>query len=103
MNKELKGHVFNDSIDTAKPGYNYLVVIPSDKKPEDFSDEVSEKYQIIKAWVDMIAKNEMEKLQANDLVTNYDVAGAAGVNYSETFDARVPAMPSLLSDWLLRL
>ena len=87
VNKELKGHVFNDSIDTAKPGYNYLVVIPSDKKPEDFSDEVSEKYQIIKAWVDMIAKNEMEKLQANDLVTNYDVAGAAGVNYSETFDA----------------
>ena len=87
VNKELKGHVFNDSIDTAKPGYNYLVVIPSDKKPEEFSDEVSEKYQVIKAWVDMIAMNEKEKMNARDLVVNYDVAGAAGVNYSETFDA----------------
>ena len=63
VNKELKGHVFNDSIDTAKP------------------------YQVIKAWVDMIAMNEKEKMNARDLVVNYDVAGAAGVNYSETFDA----------------
>ena len=87
VNQPLKGHVFNDSIDKAKPGYNYLVVIPSDKKPEEFSDEVSEKYQVIKAWVDMIAMNEKEKVNARDLVVNYDVAGAAGVNYSETFDA----------------
>ena len=87
VNQPLKGHVFNDSIDKAKPGYNYLVVIPSDKKPEEFSDEVSEKYQVIKAWVDMIAMNEKEKMNARDLVVNYDVAGAAGVNYSETFDA----------------
>ena len=87
VNKELKGHVFNDSIDTAKPGYNYLVVVPSDKQPAEFSDEVLEKYQVIKAWVDMIAMNEKEKMNAHDLLVNYDVAGAAGVNYSETFDA----------------
>ena len=87
VNRKLDDRTYNDSIDKAEKGINYLVVIPSNKKHSDFSDEVSEKYQIIKAWVDMIAKNEMEKLQANDLVTNYDVAGAAGVNYSETFDA----------------
>ncbi len=87
VNRELDDRTYNDSIEKAEKGINYLVVIPSNKKHSDFSDEVSEKYQIIKAWVDMIAKNEMEKLQANDLVTNYDVAGAAGVNYSETFDA----------------
>lgn len=87
VNRQLDDRTYNDSIDKAEKGINYLVVIPSNKKHSDFSDEVSEKYQIIKAWVDMIAKNEMEKLQANDLVTNYDVAGAAGVNYSETFDA----------------
>ncbi len=84
---KLNGHIYNDTIDVAQDGINYLVVIPSDKKAEDFSDEVAEKYQVIKAWVDMIAKNEAEKLQARDLLTNYDVAGAAGVNYSETFDA----------------
>ena len=87
VNRQLDDRTYNDSIDKAEKGINYLVVIPSNKKHSDFSDEVSEKYQIIKAWVDLIAKNEMEKLQANDLVTNYDVAGAAGVNYSETFDA----------------
>lgn len=42
-------------------------MIPSDKKPEEFSDEVSEKYQVIKAWVDMIAMNEKEKVNARDL------------------------------------
>lgn len=87
VNRGLDDRTYNDSIDKAEKGINYFVVIPSNKKHSDFSDEVSEKYQIIKAWADMIAKNEMEKLQANDLVTNYDVAGAAGVNYSETFDA----------------
>jgi len=87
VNQPLKGHVFNDSIDKAQPGYNYLVVVPSDKQPAEFSDEVAEKYQVIKAWADMIAMNEKEKMNAHDLLVNYDVAGAAGVNYSETFDA----------------
>ena len=35
----------------------------------------------------MISQNEGEKLQVRDLLANYDVGGAAGVNYSETFDA----------------
>jgi len=87
VNQPLKGHVFNDSIDKAQPGYNYLVVVPSDKQAAEFSDEVLEKYQVIKAWADMIAMNEKEKMNAHDLLVNYDVAGAAGVNYSETFDA----------------
>jgi CobQ-like glutamine amidotransferase family enzyme len=76
----------NDSIDVAGDGINYLMVLPSGKPRTDFSDEVSQKYYVIKAWADMIARNEHEKLSANDLLTNYDVAGAAGVNYSETFD-----------------
>ena len=84
---KLKNHAYNDSIDKAEDGINYLVVIPKDRKASEFSDEVAEKYQVIKAWVDMIALNENEKLHARDLLANYDIAGAAGVNYSETFDA----------------
>jgi hypothetical protein len=48
---------------------------------------VEEKWQIIYAWTKMITQNEREKLTATDLVNNYDIAGAAGVNYSETYDA----------------
>ena len=84
---KLNGHTYNTTIDKAKDGINYLVVLPKGKKEADFSDEIIEKYQVIKSWVDMIAKNEHDKLHARDLLINYDIAGAAGVNYSETFDA----------------
>ncbi len=84
---KLNGHAYNTTIDKAEDGINYLVVLPKGKKEADFSDEIIEKYQVIKAWVDMIAKNEHDKLHARDLLINYDIAGAAGVNYSETFDA----------------
>lgn len=86
VNKKIKDHAFNDYIDKAEDGINYLVVLPKDKSASLFSDEVAEKYQVIKAWADMIARNEKEKLGAYDQLTNYDVGGAQGVNYSETFD-----------------
>ena len=86
VNKQIPGHAYNDTIDTAKPGINYMVVRPTNTTAADFSDEVIEKYQVIKAWLEMIAQNEGEKLTARDLVANYDVAGTQGVNYSETFD-----------------
>ena len=87
VNKKLSDRTYNDSIDTAQDGINYLVVLPKGKKRSDFTDEVTEKYQTIKAWLEMISQNEGEKLQTRDLLANYDVGGAAGVNYSETFDA----------------
>ncbi|MBQ7443880.1 MAG: fibronectin type III domain-containing protein [Bacteroidaceae bacterium] len=83
--KKIDGHAYNDTIDKPEKGINYLVVLPSGKTSEDFSDEVIEKYQTIKAWIQMIAQNEGEKMTVHDLVANYDVAGTAGVNYSETF------------------
>ena len=50
------------------------------------TDEVREKYSIIKAWIDMVALNEKEKLTAYDLVANYAVDGGSDVTYSETFE-----------------
>ena len=87
VNKQLSDRAYNYNIDKAEKGINYMVVIPNGTSPDQFNDEVTEKYQIIKAWTEMIAQNEYEKLQANDLLTNYDIAGAQGVNYSETFDS----------------
>ena len=85
--KKPEGHAYNTKIEEAEKGINYLIVLPTDADESKYSDQVAEKYQVIKAWIDMIARNEGEKLSAHDLLTNYDVAGAAGVNYSETFDA----------------
>ncbi|MBQ8064521.1 MAG: hypothetical protein IJ200_02570 [Prevotella sp.] len=85
--KIIPGHAYNTEIEVAEDGINYLVVLPDGKKESDFTDEVLEKCMIIYAWAKMITQNEHEKLSANDLVNNYDVAGAAGVNYSETYDA----------------
>jgi len=85
VNREVKGHAYNTVIDKAEDRINYLVVLPKNKTEQDFSDEVLEKYQTIKAWMQMIAQNEGEKLNANNLLANYDIAGAQGVNYSETF------------------
>ena len=85
--KVIPGHAYNTTRDVAEDGINYLVVLPKDTKEKDFTDEVEEKCQILYAWLKMITQNEREKLTATDLVASYDVAGAAGVNYSETFDA----------------
>ena len=87
--KTIAGHAYNTTIEKAEDGINYLVVLPSDKKNKEseFTDEVNEKFQILYAWAKFITQNEREKLTATDLVNNYDIAGAAGVNYSETYDA----------------
>ncbi|MBP1541512.1 MAG: hypothetical protein ILA25_05010 [Prevotella sp.] len=85
-NRMVEDHAYNTTIDKAEKRINYLVVLPTGKTEQDFSDEVLEKYQTIKAWMEMISQNEGEKLNANNLLANYDIAGAQGVNYSETFD-----------------
>ena len=62
----------------------YQQVLPAGS--QQFTDEVAQKLKILKAWVDMIAMNEREKLNVHDLVANYDVDGGSKVNYSETFE-----------------
>ena len=88
VNRQMqKDTLYNYCKDKPEKGLNYMVVIPTGKSHKDFQDEVTEKYKILLDWTEIIAQNEMEKLQAHDLLTNYDIAGAQGVNYSETFDA----------------
>ncbi|MBR0036612.1 MAG: hypothetical protein IJP70_03105 [Bacteroidales bacterium] len=63
---------------------DYQQVLPAGST--GLTDEVAQKLKILKAWVDMIAMNEMEKLNAHDLVANYDVDGGTKVSYSEAFE-----------------
>jgi hypothetical protein len=77
--------LYNTTVTEPNDTTNYLIVLPNDPTLT-FTDEVSEKAALIAGWSMMIAQNEYEKLTADDLVANYDVAGAQSVSYSESFD-----------------
>ena len=78
---------YNTEKMTADEYTHYVIVLPDSKSPADCPDEIVEKSEIIYAWTKMITQNEREKLNATDLVNSFDIAGAAGVNYSETFSS----------------
>ncbi|MBR5394833.1 MAG: hypothetical protein IK144_07080 [Bacteroidaceae bacterium] len=92
--KKIDDHAYNTTIKEAQDGINYLVVLPDKRSESEFKDEVAEKSELIYAWAKMITQNEREKVTATDLVANYDIAGAQGVNYSETFDSNYSLMSS---------
>ena len=77
--------LYNTDVREPDDTTHYLIVLPDDKTLT-FADEVSEKATLIAAWSMMIAQNEYEKLTADDLVANYDVAGAQSVSYAESFE-----------------
>ena len=73
---------------TMKPadGMNYVIHLPAGTT-EQPSDEVAEICEVIFSWLEMIAQNEYEKLQASDLLANYDVDGGSAIDYSEKFES----------------
>ena len=83
----LKNKTYNTDKQTADDNTHYIIVLPQGKTASDFPDEIAEKSEIIYAWTKMVTQNEQEKLNATDLVNNFDIAGAQGVNYSETFSS----------------
>ena len=76
---------YNTTVTIPNDTTHYLIVLPDDPTLT-FTDEVSEKATLIAGWSMMIAQNEYEKLTADDLVANYDVAGAQSVSYAESFE-----------------
>ena len=79
--------VYNTDIMVPNDTTHYVIVLPDSKQPGDCPDEIVEKSEIIYAWSKMITQNEREKLNATDLVQSFDIAGAQGINYSETFSS----------------
>ena len=82
-----KNKDYNTTKMTADEYTHYVIVLPDGKTPADCPDEIAEKSEIIYAWTKMITQNEREKLNATDLVQSFDIAGAQGINYSETFSS----------------
>ena len=82
-----KNKEYNTEKQTADEYTHYIIVLPDNKTSGDCPDEIAEKSEIIYAWTKMITQNEREKLNATDLVASYDIAGAQGINYSETFSS----------------
>ena len=77
-------------------GVDYQVIYPKNySKP--FTDQVNQYHESMKGWMEMIARNEKEKLDATDLVANYDVDGGTTVNYSESFENDYSLMNSFVN------
>ena len=93
------GDYHNTSIKVPNDTINYVMVLPAGANKSDFEDEVNEKAEIIYAWMQMITQNEHEKLYASDHVVNYDIAGAQGVNHSETFATQYTNSEMLHFPW----
>ena len=77
-------------------GVDYEMIYPKNASGT-FKDEVKEYHEIIKSWVEMISRNEKEKLDATELVANYDVDGGSSVKYSESFQSNYSVMNSFVS------
>ena len=64
---------------------NYIIVLPSGddgSKQEDLIQDISD---AMCSWVNMIARNEKEKLDATDKVKNFELDGGGSISYGEEF------------------
>ena len=64
---------------------DYVQYIPKELEKSQCRDSISALNNEISAWLMFLMKNEEEKLNATDLVKNYNFDGAANVQYSESF------------------
>ena len=77
-------------------GTSYKMIVP-DAAPANTPDKLSGYLESMRKWVEMIAQNEKEKLNATDLVKNFDVDGTSSVSYSETFASDYTVAKSFVS------
>jgi hypothetical protein len=89
-------YLSNVPADSLDYGFDYDMIVPSGNK-EQFVDEVHHYKEIIVRWMEMIAQNEKEKMEARDLVQNFSVDGGSSISYSETFTSDYSWMNSFVS------
>jgi len=77
-------------------GTSYKMIVPKGA-PDNTENEVARYQQNMLKWVEMIAQNEKEKLEATDLVKNFDIDGGGSLNYSETFTSDYSVSNSFVS------
>ncbi len=84
------------STDSDLFGVNYEVIWPDDADPS-LEDEVARYHSNMMAWINMIAQNEKEKLEATELVQNFDIDGGSPLSYSEDFTSEYSCTNSFTS------
>ncbi|MBQ2524287.1 MAG: hypothetical protein II541_08785, partial [Prevotella sp.] len=78
--------------------YNYLIVLPEKDDDTNTNDDVQNFAESMYHWINMIARNEKEKLEATDLVEHFEFDGGTTKTYSEEFTADYTTMNSYV--WL---
>ncbi|MBQ5980665.1 MAG: hypothetical protein IJL54_00640 [Prevotella sp.] len=74
--------------------YNYLIVLPDKDDDTNTNDDVLNFGESMYHWLNMIARNEKEKLEATDLVEHFEFDGGTTKTYSEEFTADYTTMNS---------
>ncbi len=74
--------------------YNYLIVLPDRDDDTNTNDDVLNFAESMYHWLNMIARNEKEKLEATDLVEHFEFDGGTTKTYSEEFTADYTTMNS---------
>ena len=77
-------------------GSKYKMIVPKGA-PANTENEVARYQQNLLRWVEMIAQNEKEKLEATELVKNFDIDGASSLSYSESFTSDYSVANSFVS------
>ena len=92
VNTNAKGYVYHttgtykaDDADLSK--MNYVIVLPDGDNGTTQTDTIHAICNTIGEWVNMIARNEEEKLNVSDgdRMKNFDIDGGATLSYSEDF------------------
>ncbi len=74
--------------------YNYLIVLPDKDDDTNTNDDVLNFGESMYHWINMIARNEKEKLEATDLIEHFEFDGGTTKTYSEEFTADYTTMNS---------
>ena len=93
-----KKPVYRSKVDVDSPdfGTEYEMISPKDASANTV-DEVKGYIESMQKWMEMIGQNEKEKLDATELVKNFDVDGGSSLSYSETFQSDYSVMNSFVS------
>ena len=90
---------YNDSHDQKSDGINYMIIKPASLK-DNREDRIAEFSQAALGWASMIAQNEKEKLEANELVKTFDVDGGSPLTYSEEFSSEYDVSGYVCLPWM---
>ncbi len=90
LNTDAKNnYVYNttnkDHQHTDQSKMNYIIVLPNGDDGSVQEDKVKDICNTMSTWINMIARNEREKLEATNKMKNFEVDGGGTVSYSEDF------------------